>query len=99
MTDIIIANIPAGRENAIKKEDLQTATGFSDRALRREIQAAREKGVLILNAQDGRGYFRADESDIDELKAQYRQDTARALSILRRRKTIRAILKKAGVDV
>ena len=99
MPDLIIDHIPIGRDNAVSKEELQRITGFSDRALRRAIQAAREDGALILNAQDGRGYFRADESDIDELKAQYRQDTARALSILRRRKTIRAILKKAGVDV
>lgn len=99
MIDTILNNIPHGRENAISRAQLVCKTGLPDRTIRRAIQAAREKGVLILNAQDGRGYFRADESDIDELKAQYRQDTARALSILRRRKTIRAILKKAGVDV
>lgn len=91
--------IPVGRDNAISRDDLVRLSGKSDRVVRKEIQNARDSGDLILNAQDGRGYYRAAETDINALKAQYWQDTARALSILRRRKTIRDILKKAGVEV
>ena len=89
--------IPFGRENAIKREDLASKLGLSDRVMRNAIEDARREGLFILNAQDGRGYFRT--TDLAELKRQYDSDTARALSILARRKPIRDALKAAGVKV
>ena len=89
--------IPFGRENAITRADLAAKLGMSDRVMRRAIEEARLEGLFILNAQDGRGYYRT--TDLAELKAQYDSDTARALSILTRRKPIRDALKAAGVKV
>lgn len=89
--------IPFGRENAIPRRDLAEKLSMSDREMRKAIEQARCEGMFILNAQDGRGYFRT--TDLAELKRQYDSDTARALSILARRKPIRDALKAAGVKV
>ena len=98
-SEIFIEIIPVGRANAISREKLTERLGCSDRIMRRKLQAAREDGALILNDQTGSGYYRADETDIDDLERQYWQDTARAMSILRRRKALRKILKEAGRPV
>ena len=95
----IAAYIPYGANHAISRKDLVCITGLNDRAVRAQIQKAREEGFLILNKQNGAGYFLATETDIDELQRQYAQDSARALAILRRRKAIRRILKEAGRPV
>lgn len=93
----IINYIPFGKENAIRRADLVIKTGMSDRKVREEIEKARRDGHIIINRQDGRGYYRT--NDISEIKSQYWQDTARALSILARRKEMRRILKEAGYAV
>lgn len=90
--------IPHGKANAITREELcRKLGGINDRAARELIEQARINGVFILNAQNGKGYYQSD--DISELEKQYRQDTARALSILKRRKPLRDALKAAGVKV
>ena len=95
-TEILMATIPYGHDRAISRRTLALAMGVSDRMTRRLIQQARADGALILNDQDGKGYYQVDESDKDALLRQYRQDTARAISILRRRKREREILKEMG---
>lgn len=95
----IIELIPVGRENAIRRETLAKELGVSDRIVRRCIEAARNSGAIILNEQNGKGYYRVGEDDIDAIERQYRQDTARAMSLLKRRKTMRRILKEAGREV
>ena len=97
MTKLVIAFVPFGRENAIKREELARKMCLSDRQMRQALAEARNEGVLICNRSDGCGYYQS--AEIDELTRQYRQETNRALSILSRRKTIRRILKEAGVDV
>ena len=82
----ILQYIPYGREHAISRRDLANAIGTTDRVMRQCIQRAREDGILIMNRQDGGGYYLACESDLDDLQRQYAQDSARAMSILRRRK-------------
>lgn len=84
--------IPEGRENAISRSELRTAAGYSDRRMRNIIARLREEGYLICN--DGCGYYITD--DLDEIEKQYKQDTSRALSILKRRKHMRKILKANG---
>lgn len=98
MTDLMDV-LQRGREHAVTRERLAYELCTHDRAVRRMIQAARDDGALILNAGDGRGYYLADADDLDELERQYRQDTARAMSILKRRKEMRRILKEAGRSV
>lgn len=89
--------IPIGKENAVSREFLRTMTGLPDRKVRQMIEASRDEGHIIINDQDGRGYYQP--SDIDEIERQYWQDTRRALSILKRRKHARRILKEAGRNV
>jgi DNA-binding transcriptional regulator LsrR (DeoR family) len=87
--------IGIGRENAVTRTELSARTGFPDRTVRRMIAEARDEGVLILNTGDG--YYIS--NDLREIERQYRMDRSRALSILKRLKTMRHILKDAGVDV
>ena len=54
MTAIIDA-VPYGHDNAVTREELSRRTGLSDRALRDGINKSEE---LIINLQDGKGYFR-----------------------------------------
>lgn len=89
--------IPFGREAAISRKDLAEALAVSDRKARAAVENARLDGLIIVNAQNGRGYFQT--TDPDEMLRQYRQDTARALSIFRRRKPLREALIAAGVHV
>lgn len=47
--------IPKGHENAVSIETLMAMTGMSNRQVRRAIA---ESDAIILNMQDGKGYFR-----------------------------------------
>lgn len=89
--------IPVGRENAVSRSYLASMLGVSDRKMRKMIEDERRAGAIILNAQDGKGYYMTD--DLDEMERQYRQDTARAMAILTRRKALRKRLKDAGRKV
>ena len=93
----LMANLKPGHSNAISRKELALSMDMSDRAVRELIEKARGEGCLIMNKQDGMGYYLA--NDLEELINQYEQDTRRALSILFRRKTIRKKLKEAGVKV
>ena len=95
----IVDLIGVGAENAISRAELAAQAGMSDRQMRAAVAQARENGELILNTQNGAGYFRATKDDLDAIERQYRQDTARALSILKRRKAMRRLLKEAGRSV
>lgn len=66
-------------------------TGLSDRAVRQRIEELRNEGHLICNLQNGKGYFIAENDE--EVELQYRQDCARAMSILRRIKPFRHYLR------
>ena len=48
--------IPFGKENAVTRAHLRAATGLPDRKIREEIEQARRRGAIIINAQDGAGY-------------------------------------------
>lgn len=47
--------IPSGHSNAVSIETLMAMTGMSNRQVRRAIA---ESDAIILNMQDGKGYFR-----------------------------------------
>lgn len=91
----ILEFIPLGRENAVTRDYLVNVTGHIDRVVRREIEEERRRGTIILN--DGTGYYRS--NDLDDIYREYLRETARALSILETRKTIRKKLKEAGYPV
>lgn len=93
----VVNAIPFGRKNAIKRDTLCAKVGMGDRKVRKMIELARGFGFIIVNEQNGAGYYQSD--DLDEIERQYKQDTARAMSILARRKEIRRRLKAAGRKV
>ena len=49
--------IPKGQNNAVSADSLCTALNIDRRTVRRLISSAQENGAVILNMQDGRGYF------------------------------------------
>ena len=89
--------IPKGKENAVTRTELVIRTGICDRKVRQEIENARADGAIICNDQDGKGYYLPESND--EIYRAYKQDKHRALSILRRQKTMRKTLKEAGYTV
>ena len=78
----------------ITREELCDITGLSDRQVRKIIEDLRREYV-ILNDQNGWGYYKSHNA-LKILKY-YRQELARAMSILRRLKPMRALLKGAGL--
>lgn len=91
----LVKYIGVGKEHATTLMALIWVTGEPERQIRKEIARLREEGELICNEQDGRGYYYATE--LDEVLKQYRQDRSRFLSIAKRIKTARRILKRAGL--
>ena len=53
----ILDYIPTGRENAILREELSRLTELGDRAMRKEIERMRKKGVFIISDDDTPGYW------------------------------------------
>ena len=82
-----------GKENAIRRRELVALTGLDDRTVRRAIQDLR-RTYIILNDQDGQGYYRT--YDLDKLQRAWRQERSRALAILAGMKPMRTLLKGAG---
>lgn len=62
-TEILAATIPCGKENAISRSELRTALNLSDRKMRREIEQARNSGLLIANDGDGSEYYQIESLD------------------------------------
>ena len=96
--------IPHGAENAISRAMLAAITCDSDRRVRQRIEDARREGNIIINTQNGKGYFRLDpdelnESDLAAISRQYWQNKRRALSVLSYQKHLRRILKAHDMKV
>ena len=89
--------IPEGKENAVSREVLATRLGLPDRTVRKLIEEARYRGEMICNDGDGEGYYRS--YDIGQIERQYRVDRARAMSVMKRLKTMRRMLNDAGKEV
>ena len=85
--------IPFGKENAVTRAHLRAATGLPDRKIREEIEQARRRGAIIINAQDGAGYYQSE--DKKDIPKQYRQNQRRPLSIHAHQKHKRKRLKEA----
>lgn len=95
----IINLIPEGSRNAIGRADLAIKAGMTDRMVRREIQEAKEKGEIILNTMDGNGYFRpVFPEDTDWVKAQYRANQARIISMSIQQKHLRILMREQDIE-
>lgn len=102
----VIAAIPEGRQNAISRAELAAKLSTVDRRARKLLELARCSGVIILNDQTGKGYYRLESGrtdytpdEITQLRQQEKQDTNRAMTVLVRRKYVRQALKSAGVQI
>ncbi len=95
MTDINIMDYIC--EIPITRKELSKATGLSDRMIRQLIEEKRQEGFIILNMQDGKGYYTSD--DLRLIHAQYKQNQSRAMSILVQQKFLRRKLKEAGIEI
>lgn len=73
--------IPVGMANAVSREELSHWTGLSDRKVRSEIAEARKRCVII-NLQNGAGYFRPLPEEYRTVKDHYDQENDRAMSVL-----------------
>ena len=85
--------IGTGKENAVTRCQLVGILNLPDRTIRRLIQEARERGEIIINAQDGAGYYIS--NDIGEMKRQLASNRSRALSVLRQQKYLRQKIREA----
>ena len=93
----IVDLIPTGKANAITRERLCSLTGLRDRAVRKLIEIARIEGAIILNAQDGAGYYISD-NPVD-IRRQIATNNSRAMAILKQQKCLRrrlAEIESAG---
>jgi len=89
--------IPFGKSNAISRTSLCSVVGLSDRIIRSRIEEARRRGIIIINTQNGRGYFRT--RNLDDIKCQYLLNKSRANAILSQQKFLLIHLHEAGVAV
>lgn len=86
MANIVSEIIPYGHENAITRAELATRLGESDRVIRAGINKSEE---LIINLQDGKGYFKPLPEERHLVKAWIKlfesrvKDESRRLSIAR----------------
>lgn len=92
----VLSCILHGKDLANTSELIASHTRMSERRVREFVEQLRNEGYLICNEQNGKGYYLA-ETD-EEVERQYRQDCARAMSILRRIKPFRRYLRELDVQ-
>ena len=81
--------IPKGQNNAVSADSLCTALNIDRRTVRRLISSAQENGAVILNMQDGRGYFVPADDESQLVDDYIKPESARARSIFRKLRTAR----------
>ena len=72
--------IPYGHENGLTATDLCRLLNLDNRTVR-ELVAEVRKHELVLNLQDGKGYFKPDEDDIDLVEHWVNQEKSRRRKI------------------
>lgn len=66
--NLIYDYLPAGRENAVSRQQIGKVFGLSDRDVQKQIEAERARGAAILSdTTPPGGYFKA--ANMDELAA------------------------------
>lgn len=80
----ILDYIPTGHRNAISRQTLSTLTRLSDRKVRELIAALNANGEpdeLIINMQDGKGYFRPGPEEDNLVRTWRAMENSRKLSV------------------
>jgi hypothetical protein len=72
--------IPFGHDNGVTARELSQITGITERKIRDRIALERHN-VVILNLQDGQGYFRPTEDEKSLVWEWVRQEENRLRSI------------------
>lgn len=85
----IVDYIPTGQSNAVTADSLCAVLNMSRREVRKQISKAQENGAVILNLQDGRGYFVPDDSETQLVENYVKQESARSRSLFRKIKSAR----------
>ena len=80
-------------DKPITRRELVSLTGMTDRLVREAIEKARRDGNIIINLQDGKGYFTSKDPSV--LKRQYEINQSRAMSVLVQQKYLRQEMKGA----
>lgn len=62
MKNNIADYIPYGHDNGVSLDELYYITGIDERRIRKEISESKD---LIINMQDGKGYFRPTRDEIE----------------------------------
>lgn len=94
----IIDFIPLGHENAVKYDWLCKATGLSRRKVRLLISKARKEHI-VLNMQDGKGFFRPKENEDDLITKFYRQENHRNREHRDTLRPIQVLLYFKGIEL
>jgi hypothetical protein len=89
----IIDFIPIGSNNAITRARLCELTGMRDREVRERISIACNDNVII-NLQDGNGYFIPDETERFLIERYYHQELSRLKANAKKVKMLREVLKQ-----
>ena len=79
--ELLVSFLGRSRDAARSRDSLCYLMQRSDRAVRKIIEEARNRGYVILNDQSGRGYWLSE--DPKEIEAWYRQVRSRAISVFR----------------
>lgn len=88
----LIAYLTEAKE-PVRRGELSVLMDRPDRIVRRIIEEARNDGYLIVN--NGGGYFLA--TSLDDIRRHYNTENARAVSIFKRLRRCREILKQEGL--
>jgi hypothetical protein len=86
----VTQHIQVGRKSAVTRKTLMAKTGFTDRTVRGQIEAAVNDGMLIVNLGEGGGYYVPDD-DADIIRY-YQQECHRIRSIAAKLRPFRRYL-------
>lgn len=85
--------IPYGHKNAITSNQLGMLTGLSSRDIRKIISQAK-RDTLIVNLQDGKGYFKPTEDERELVERYLKQEESRFKTIAWTLHSAREFLKQ-----
>ena len=88
----LIDFIPYGHKNAITSNQLGMLTGLSSRDIRKIISRAKRE-TLIINLQDGKGYFKPTEDERELVERYLKQEQSRFKTIAWSLRSAREFLK------
>lgn len=81
-----------GKESSITASELSDLLHIPTRKVRKMIEECRRSGIIIINDQDGKGYYKSDKKE--DIERQMRQNHSRAMAILVQQKHLRRKLRE-----